>query len=301
MTKRRVRLPESAQSDLSAFVAEVDDRLASDEDDSDVVRDVLVDLNGDRERYEAWQDGQRVSAVERARFRSYDPRSATLESEYYAETDEAAFERSKPLQWLWRQFDNTPVADNVDFALAFRQMLANHLFAEAGDGLRLFRGITMTYGHNITMGDNVVVHDDAHLDDRGQLSIGDRVSMADSTHIYTHSHDIVDQTAVTNYRTVIEDDARLGYNSVVQAGGRVGENAMVGSRGLVTADVPAHHVAVGTPAKSVRVKPGWESVADDVEDANVDRREERALDSSVSLSEEERFDEFGRSLQPPDG
>jgi acetyltransferase-like isoleucine patch superfamily enzyme len=300
MTKRHVRLPEPAQSDFETFVGEVDDRLASDEDDYEVVRDVLVDLNGDRERYDRWRDGASVSAAERARFRSYDPRNATLESEYYAEVDPEAFERSKPLQWLWRQFDDSPVADNVDLALAFRQTLAKHLFAEAGDGLRLFRGITMTYGHNVTLGDNVVIHDDVHLDDRGQLSVGDRVSMADSTHVYTHSHDVVDQTAVTNYRTVIEDDARLGYDSVVQAGARVGENAMVGSRGLVTADVPAHHVAVGTPAKSVRVKPGWESTAADPEDENVDRREQRALDSTVRVPETERFDEFGRDLRPPD-
>jgi maltose O-acetyltransferase len=38
---------------------------------------------------------------------------------------------------------------------------------------------------------------------------------------------------------------------------------MVGAKALVRGDVPAHHVAVGMPAKSVRVKPGWESVADD--------------------------------------
>ena len=300
MTKRHVRLPEAAQADLDALVDEVDARLAGDEDDYEVVRDVLVDLNGDRDRYERWQRGDSVTNAERARFRSYDPRDATLESEYYADVDADAFERSKPLQWLWRQFDNTPVADNVDVALAFREMLAGHLFAEAGENLRLFRGITMTYGHNVTLGDNVVVHDDVHLDDRGQLSVGDRVSIADSTHVYTHSHDVVDQTAVTNYRTVVEDDARLGYDSVVQAGARVGENAMVGSRALVTADVPAHHVAVGTPAKSVRVKPGWNSVAADVEDGNVDRREERALDSTAHADESERFDEFERDLRPPD-
>jgi len=301
MTKRHVGLPESAQADLGAFVDAVDARLTGDEDDYEVVRDVLVDLNGDRERYERWQRGDSVSSVECARFRSYDPHGATLESEYYADGDADAFEHSKPLQWLWRQFDNTPVADNVDVAVAFREMLAGHLFAEAGENLRLFRGITMTYGHNVTLGDNVVIHDDVHLDDRGQLSVGDRVSVADSTHVYTHSHDVVDQTEVTNYRTVLEDDARLGYDSVVQAGVRVGENAMVGSRALVNADVPAHHVAVGTPARSVRVKPSWESVADEVEAANVDRREERALDSTVRVSETERFDEFGRDRDPPDG
>lgn len=39
--------------------------------------------------------------------------------------------------------------------------------------------------------------------------------------------------------------------------------------------MPAHHIAVGTPAKSVKVKPGWESVAADpgpLPDNREDRR-----------------------------
>jgi len=300
MTKRDVRLPESAQADLDAFVDEVDARLAGDEDDYEVVRDVLVDLNGDRDRYERWQRGDSVTSAERARFRSYDPHDATLESDYYADVDADAFDRSKPLQWLWRQFDNTPVADNVDFALAFREMLAGHLFAEAGESLRLFRGITMTYGHNITVGDNVVIHDDVHLDDRGQLSVGDRVSIADSAHVYTHSHDVVDQTAVTNYHTVVDDDARLTFDAMVRAGCRVGENALVGARGVVQSDVPDHHIAVGMPAESIAVKPGWDAVAAPVDEELPDRRAERVVEYDVDPGSFEQFDEFERERSPPD-
>jgi len=256
---------------------------------------VLVDLNGDRERYERWRSGGTVSAVERARFRSYNPHDATLESEYYADVDADAFERSKPLQWLWRQFDNTPVADNVDVALAFREMLAGHLFAEAGENLRLFRGITMTYGHNVTLGDNVVVHDDVHLDDRGTLTIGDRVSVSDDAHLYSHNHDVVDQTAVVNYHTIIEDDVRVTHDAMVRAGVRVGRNALVAAKSVVKDDIPAHHIAAGSPAASIAVKPGWESVADPLE--NHDRREQRRIEYSLP-DDLQVFDEFQRDLSP---
>jgi acetyltransferase-like isoleucine patch superfamily enzyme len=300
MTKRHVDLPETAESTHSAFVAEVDDRLSGDEPLPEVVADVLVDLHGDREARDRVRAGEAVSAVERARVENHDPRNATLESEYYAEKDEAAFADSKPLQYLWRGFDRSPLADNVDLALEFRRMLADHLFAEVGEDVRIFSGVTMTYGHNVELGDNVVIHDDVHLDDRGRLTVGDRASLADGTHVYSHSHDVVDQTEVTNYHTVIADDARLGYDSVVQAGHRVGENAFVGSRALVTSDVPDHHVAVGMPAESVRVKPGWESVADPPDGANVDRRERRLLPYDLDLAPGERFDEFQRDRHPPD-
>ncbi|MFP4591414.1 MAG: acyltransferase [Halobacteriales archaeon] len=299
MTKRRVELPEPTAETYETYVATVRDRLRSDEPLGDVVQEVLVDLNGDRERFERWRSGGTVATAEATRLANYHPDNAALESEWYAEKDEAAFARSKPLQWLWRQFDRTPMAVNVTFGLAFRQMLAAELFAEAGDDLRIFRGVTMSYGHNITVGDNTVIHDGVHLDDRGELRIGDRVSISEGVHVYTHDHDLVDQTSVTNYRTIIEDDVRLTYDAMVRAGVRIGENALVGAKSVVQADVPAHHVAVGSPARSVRIKPGWESVARGLEADAPGDRADRRLETPIADDIEE-FDEFQRDLEPPD-
>ncbi len=301
MTKRHVSLPDAAEAGVRGFIDEVDTRLSSDEDTCEVVRDVLIDLFGDREPWEAWRDGEEVSTAERVRLQGYDPCNATLESEYYAEKNEAAFQRSKPLQWLWRQFDATPMADNVGFALRFRQMLGKHLFAECGDNCRFFKGISFTYGHNIEIGDNVVIHDDVHLDDRGALTIGDRVSISDGVHIYSHDHDIVDQTAVRNFHTTVEDDARVTYDAMVRAGCRIGENSVVGGRAVVQGDVPAHHVVVGMPARSVRVKPGWEDVAEELPDGKLrNRQDEREIPYDLP-DDLDRFDEFKRDLDAPDG
>ena len=299
MTKRHVRLPAEAEDGLHEFLEEVDSRLASDEDTCSVVEETLVDLHGDREAYDRWQAGEDVSPAERVHLQGYDPCNATLESEYYAEKDEEEFRRSKHLQWLWRQFDATPMADNVELALRFRRMLGNHLFAECGDGCRFFKGISFTYGHNIEIGDNVVIHDDVHLDDRGKLTIGDRVSISDSAHVYSHDHDIVDQTQVTNYHTIIDDDARLTFDTMVRAGCRVGKNAVVGAKASVQGDVPDHHIAVGSPAKSIKVKPGWESVAEPLEAGGENRSGERVV--AYDLPDDfDRFDEFDRDLTPPD-
>ena len=129
--------------------------------------------------------------------------------------------------------------------------------------------------------------------------VGDRASVSDGAHVYTHDHDVVDQTAVTNYRTEIGDDARVTQGVLVRAGVRVGENALVGARSVVQGDVPAHHVAVGSPAKSVRVKPGWESVAEPIEDAGERRQDERRLDDDLPEGLD-AYDEFDRDLAPPD-
>jgi len=283
MTKRHVSLPPLAEDGLQEFLTEVDERLSNDEESTcDVVEDVLIDLFGDRDAYERWQAGGDVSPAERVRLQGYDPCNATLESEYYAEVEsmpDERFEESKYLQWLWRQFDATPMADNIAFALRFRGMLADHLFAECGENCRFFKGVTFTYGHNIT--------------------IGDRVSISDDAHVYSHDHDVVDQTEVKNYHTILEDDVRITYDSMVRAGVRVGENAILAAKSIAGSDIPAHHIAAGTPAKSIAVKDGWESVADPLEDANEDRRESRRIEYEIP-EDFEAFDEFGRDLNPPD-
>jgi len=301
MTKRRVSLPSEAADGMREFIESVDERLASNEDTCAVVEDVLVDLHGDRQAYERWQSGEDVSPAERVRLQGYDPCNTTLESEYYAEveTQSEQFQRSKHLQWLWRQFDATPMADNVEFALQFRRMLADHLFAECGENCRFFKAISMTYGHNIELGDNVVVHDNVHLDDRGKLTIGDRVSISDDTHVYSHDHDVVDQTEVRNYHTIVEDDVRLTYDSMVRAGVRIGKNAILAAKSAAQKDIPPHHIAAGTPAESIAVKPGWEAVAEPIEGAAVDRREQRRIEYEIPAAVD-TFDEFRRDLSPPD-
>ncbi|SFK61464.1 Acetyltransferase (isoleucine patch superfamily) [Halogranum rubrum] len=299
MTKRHVSLPVEAESGLQAFLEEVDERLSSDESTCEVVQDTLVDLFGDRDAYERWQEGEEVTPAERVRLQGYDPCNSTLESEYYAEKDEERYRRSKHLQWLWRQFDATPMADNVEFALRFRQMLANHLFEEAGENLRIFKGVSFSYGHNITVGDNTIIHDDVHLDDRGKLTIGSRVSISDDAHIYSHDHDVVDQTEVRNFHTVIEDDVRITYDAMIRAGTHVGENAIVGARSNVQGDVPAHHIVVGAPAKSVKIKPGYEDEAEDIGDGRLEsHQDEREI--PYDLPEDlDVFDEFQRDIDGP--
>jgi acetyltransferase-like isoleucine patch superfamily enzyme len=298
MTKRHVDLPDDAQETIDSAIAAADQRLSDAGDTATAVQELLVDLAGDRQLLQRYRAGERLPQQTVVRLQSYNPRNVLTETDRWAEQPEADLRESRYLRYLWRAFDQLPLSNNIAFALPFRQLLADHLFAEAGDDLRLFGGIKIQCGHNIEMGDNVVVHNDVLLDDRGVLEIGDRVSVADRSHLHTHSHDIVDQTDVTTYRTLIEDDVRLGYDSMVGAGCRVGENAMVGTSAMVRGDVPDHHVAVGAPAESVRVKPGWESVAREPGPLP-DNRDRRALEKTFPEQFEE-FDEFGRELSPPD-
>jgi acetyltransferase-like isoleucine patch superfamily enzyme len=59
---------------------------------------------------------------------------------------------------------------------------------------------------------------------------------------------------VTNRKTEIGPRARITYHATVMSGVRVEEHGLLGSMGVATKDVPAYSVAVGIPARPVRVK-----------------------------------------------
>jgi acetyltransferase-like isoleucine patch superfamily enzyme len=185
-----------------------------------------------------------------------DPRNVTLEPEYYAECDEAKFERVKPLLWLWYSFDRLPVGgQSVDLGVRFRRVLAPHIFRRCGERFKAFQHVEFSFGYNIECGDDCVVHRHVLLDDRGGIIMGNKVSISDYANIYSHTHSIVDQADVTDAATVLEDGVRVTYHATVLAGVRVGTNSMVGAVAVATKDVRPYHVNVGIPAKSVRVKP----------------------------------------------
>jgi len=192
----------------------------------------------------------------RAALFALDPRHVSLEPEFYAEVDAAAFQRVKPLLWLWYSFDRTLMGgQNIDAGIRLRRILAPHIFKRCGRNFKAFQHVEFSFGYNLEVGDDVVIHRHVLLDDRGGLVLGDRVSVSDYANVYSHTHSIVDQKDVTDATTVLEDDVRITYHATILAGVRVGTNAMVGASAVATKDVRPYHVNVGIPAKSVRVKP----------------------------------------------
>jgi acetyltransferase-like isoleucine patch superfamily enzyme len=199
---------------------------------------------------------ERLPAATRLALSSMDPRNITLEPEYYAECDDARFQKVKPLLWLWYSFDRTPAGgQNVWLGIEFRRVLAKHIFKRCGEKFKAFQHVEFSFGYNLEVGDNVVVHRHVLLDDRGGIVLGNNVSVSDYANIYSHTHSIVDQRDVTDATTVLDDGVRITYHATVLAGVHVAEQGMVGAMAVATKDVRPYHVYVGIPAKSVRVKP----------------------------------------------
>jgi acetyltransferase-like isoleucine patch superfamily enzyme len=254
------QLPDRPNSTLAdAWLEELGDALSRPDADRAVIcRDNLTqlcypDFAGDWEN--AVEDA-RLPIATRLGLSSLDPRNVTLEPEYYADCDQARFQKVKPLLWLWYSFDRTPLGgQNVDVGVRLRRLLAPNIFKRCGERFKSFQFVEFSFGYNMEVGDDVVVHRHVLLDDRGGIVLGNKVSISDYANIYSHTHSIVEQRDVTNACTRLDDGVRVTYHATVLAGVHVGENAMVGAMAVATKDVRAHHVYVGIPAKSVRVKP----------------------------------------------
>ena len=202
----------------------------------------------------AGRDPASLPAATRVALTQMDPRSITLEPEYYGELDVERFYRVKPLIWLWEMFDKSPLGENVHLGIQFRRILAKRIFKRVGRNFKAFHFVKLSFGYNLEVGDNVVVHRHVLLDDRGGIKIGNGASISDFANVYSHSHDIVDGRIVFTPETVIEDGVRITYHATILAGTRIATDSMVGAMALATKDTEPHKVHVGIPARAVKEK-----------------------------------------------
>jgi acetyltransferase-like isoleucine patch superfamily enzyme len=254
------KLPERGSEPLaSEWLARIQNGLNEPESNWPVLcRQVLCEIAypAYASDWEAAVEDPKLPVGVRLALTALDPRNVTLEPEYYAECDDAKFQRIKPLLWLWYSFDRTPLGGQyVGLGVRLRRLLAPRIFRRCGENFKAFQHVEFSFGYNMDVGDNVVVHRHVLLDDRGGITLGDGVSISDYANIYSHTHSIVEQKDVTNARTRLDAGVRITYHATVLAGVRVHEHAMVGAMALATKDVRPYHVNVGIPAKSVRVKP----------------------------------------------
>jgi acetyltransferase-like isoleucine patch superfamily enzyme len=253
------KLPPATESAAGqAWVNRIADRLEDPNCDRALLcRTTLAELTFP-EFASSWEtavNDEKLPLGTRVALAALDPRNITLEPEYYAECDDARFQRVKPLLWLWYSFDRTVAgAQNVELGVQLRRVLANHIFKRCGRNFKAFQFVEFSFGYNIEVGDDVVVHRHVLLDDRGGIVLGNRVSISDFANIYSHTHSIIDQKDVTNAVTILEDDVRITYHATILAGVHVHQQGMVGAMALATKDVRPYHVNVGIPAKSVRIK-----------------------------------------------
>lgn len=140
--------------------------------------------------------------------------------------------------------------------------------AEIGDGTQIWRWTHVMSGAKIgqhcKLGQNVFVMDGAQIGDRvkvqNNVSIYDGVLIEDDVFVgpsVVFTNIRVPRSHVSRsdefVQTLVRKGATLGANCTIICPVLIGEYAMIGAGAVVNADVPAHAVVVGVPAKQI----GW--------------------------------------------
>jgi acetyltransferase-like isoleucine patch superfamily enzyme len=260
MTYRQLSAGSKAQPDFDSFFEELQTALTEGrQDPNDLVRETLYQLYFGPFCATDNVEGvslptEKLSPTARALLHTLDPRNITTEPEYYSDIDHKQYQERKPYIWLWQMFDRSPLGQNALLGHRLRKMLAPLIFRNVGENFKCWHFVEWTFGYNLSFGDDVVIHRHVLLDDRGGIEIGNQVSISDYVNIYSHTHDIDDIETVYTRPTRIGDGTRITYHATVLAGTQIGEYAMIGTGAIVTADVQPYHIAVGIPAKTVKVK-----------------------------------------------
>jgi acetyltransferase-like isoleucine patch superfamily enzyme len=132
-----------------------------------------------------------------------------------------------------------------------------------GDHVHLHRDILIEVG----LGGAVQIGAGTHIQPRCQLTsyaapieIGSGVDTAPACAFYSSDHGMAPNTPIRRQPMrsrgpiVVGDDAWLGYGVIVLSGVRIGKGAVVGAGSVVTRDIPDRGIAVGNPARVLRLR-----------------------------------------------
>lgn len=116
-------------------------------------------------------------------------------------------------------------------------------------------------------GGSLKIGQDTHIQARchfsaykSSIQIGNNVQIAPNCSFYPYQHGfalgelICRQPLQSKGGIVVEDDVWLGVGVTILDGVRIGKGAIIGAGAVVTKDVPANAIAMGIPARVVKLR-----------------------------------------------
>ena len=131
-----------------------------------------------------------------------------------------------------------------------------------GNNVSLEKGVVISTSESgkVHIGDNVYIGEYSILTSNEEIEIGDNVlisphnDIVDFDHIYRDPSQPVNLQGVIAKKITIQEDVWIGSGCKILMGVTIGKGAVIGAGSVVTKDVPAFHVVVGNPAKTIKVR-----------------------------------------------
>ncbi|MBO0895315.1 DapH/DapD/GlmU-related protein [Arthrobacter sunyaminii] len=135
-----------------------------------------------------------------------------------------------------------------------RELLSRLIGKPVDETVAVFPPFSADFGRNITLGKRVFINSGCRFQDQGGISIGDDCLIGHNAVLATLNHDLSPGRRADMHPApvTIGRNVWLGSNVTVLPGVTIGDDAVVAAGAVVTKDVPARSVVVGSPARVIR-------------------------------------------------
>jgi len=172
----------------------------------------------------------------------------------------AALFRRLSLLWTRLRNPRARFGKRCDIRTRVEVRLGPGATVEFGEGCVLDRDLTVECDGVLRVGARTIFGHHCTVAARSSVLIGEDCLIAEMVSIRDHDHrfDRLDLTTREQGEVVapvrIGRNVWLGAKVTVAKGVTIGENAVVGANAVVTSDIPANAIAVGVPARVIRIR-----------------------------------------------
>lgn len=109
--------------------------------------------------------------------------------------------------------------------------------------------VEIKFGHNITIGDHTRIGPESTLGALETITIGSNVVVSKGVIIETAGLDFKSKSIPYSHKgrkIIIEDKVWIGARAIILGGVTIGENSIIGAGVVVSKDIPANSIAVGS-------------------------------------------------------
>ncbi|MBS2534925.1 sugar O-acetyltransferase [Catenulispora sp. NF23] len=178
-------------------------------------------------------------------------RERMLAGDWYIADDPDSGELYKRAVRLQAQYA-AAYAEDPDAARPLLEELVGHL----GEQAHIRPPLYVDYGAHLTVGARTFINYNLTALDAAPIVIGEDCQIGPNVQLLTPVHPLEPQPRKDRLESArpitIGDNVWLGGGAIICPGVRIGDDSVIGAGSVVTRDVPARRLAVGSPARVIR-------------------------------------------------
>lgn len=138
-----------------------------------------------------------------------------------------------------------------------RRKILEKILGKTPDCMTIEQPFWCDFGYNIYLGNHFYSNYNLTILDCNKVIIGDNCLIGPNVSIITvnHPHNRTDRINHLEYAIpiIIGNDVWIGCGTIINPGVTIGDNVIIGSGSIVTRDIPSNSLAVGNPAKVIKM------------------------------------------------